>query len=135
TATHQAACVTSDTTQIYDCGNWSVSASWAVPSDAVSGVYVAKPVRTDGTTGTSHIPFVVRNDASHSDIVFKTSDATWQAYNTYGGSNFYWGGTNGRSFKASYNRPFSTREVGDGRDYLFSSEYAMIRFLERNGYD
>jgi hypothetical protein len=92
-------------------------------------------VRTDGTTGTSHIPFVVRDDASHSDIVFKTSDATWQAYNTYGGSSFYWGGANGRAFKASYNRPFSTRGLEAGRDYLFSNEYAMIRFLERNGYD
>ena len=31
----------------------------------------------------SLIPFVVRNDASHSDILFQTSDETWQAYNTY----------------------------------------------------
>ena len=37
--------------------------------------------------------------------------------------------------KVSYNRPFATRNVGDGRDWLFSNEYPMIRFLERNGYD
>ena len=30
-----------------DCGNWRVSASWQVPSDAVSGVYVARLVRED----------------------------------------------------------------------------------------
>ncbi|WP_328414043.1 DUF4082 domain-containing protein [Micromonospora sp. NBC_00389] len=132
---NQPACVTDPATEIFDCGTWAVSASWAVPANAVSGVYVAKPVRTDGAAGTSHIPFVVRNDASHSDIIFKTSDATWQAYNTYGGANFYWGGPNGRAFKLSYNRPFATRGLEDGRDYLFSSEYAMIRFLERNGYD
>ena len=37
----------------------------------------------------SLIPFVVRNDASHSDILFQTSDETWQAYNTYGGNSLY----------------------------------------------
>ena len=33
--------------------------------------------------------FVVRDDASHSDMVVQTSDATWQAYNTYGGNSLY----------------------------------------------
>ena len=39
----------------------------------------------------SHIPFVVRNDGNTSKVLFQTSDTTWQAYNTYGGSNFYSG--------------------------------------------
>ena len=52
-------------TDLFDCGNWAVSASWTVPADAVSGIYFAKLVRTDGTTGSSHIFFVVREDASH----------------------------------------------------------------------
>jgi hypothetical protein len=30
-----------------DCGNWRVSASWQVPADGVSGVYVARLVRED----------------------------------------------------------------------------------------
>ena len=33
------------TTGMYDAGNWAVSASWAVPSDATSGVYLADLVR------------------------------------------------------------------------------------------
>ena len=57
----------------------------------------------------SQITFIVRDDASTSAVVFQTSDTTWQAYNTYGGSNFYRGGANGRAYKLSYNRPFSTR--------------------------
>ena len=107
-------------TGLIDCGNWAVSASWAVPSDAVSGVYLAHLVRDD-TGGASLIPFVVRNDASHSDIVFQTSDETWQAYNTYGGNSLYTCTVNcppgsppaykGAS-KVSYNRPFHT---ADGR--------------------
>ncbi len=67
-----------------------MSASWAVPSDAVSGVYLAA-ARNDTERRDSHIPFVVRNDASTSDVLFQTSDATWQAYNTYGGADFYQG--------------------------------------------
>ncbi|MFP5415901.1 MAG: DUF4082 domain-containing protein [Actinomycetes bacterium] len=139
--TRQPACTTSPITmgggattdgELLDCGNWSVSASWAVPSGATSGVYLARPTRPDG--GASHIPFVVRNDASNADIVFQTSDTTWQSYNTYGGYNAY--GSSGATMaeKLSYNRPFTTRGA-ELENYLFNAEYPMIRWLERNGYD
>ena len=68
-------------------------------------------------------------------MFFQTSDTTWHAYNDFGGSDFYHGGGNGRAYKLSYNRPFATRGDNYGRDFLFSNEYPMIRFLERNGYD
>lgn len=129
----QPQCITDATTELYDCGNWAVSASWNVPSTAVSGVYVALLERPSGES--SHITFIVRDDASTSDIVFQTSDPTWQAYNRYGGANFYSGGGNGRAYKASYNRPFSTRGSSYGRDFYFGNEYPLVRFLERNGYD
>jgi hypothetical protein len=127
-------CVTDPNTEIYDCGGWAVSASWPVPVTAVSGVYVATLTRGD-THGKSQITFIVRNDASHSKLLFKTSDATWQAYNMFGGADFYHGFENGRAYKLSYNRPFATRGDNSGRDFLFSNEYPMIRFLEENGYD
>ena len=130
---NQPACATDANTEIYDCGTWAVSASWNVPSSAVSGVYFAHLIRGNGDS--SHIPFVVRNDGNTSKVLFQTSDTTWQAYNTYGGSNFYWGGPQGRALKVSYNRPWSTRGLENGRDFLFSNEYPMIRFLEQNGYD
>lgn len=131
---HQDPCLTDPETEIYDCGRWAVSATWTVPSTAVSGVYIAKLTRPD-TGASSHIVFVVRDDSSTSKILFKTSDNTWQAYNTYGGSDFYQGVVNGRAYKVSLNRPYETRGANDGRDFLFSNEYPMIRFLERNGYD
>ncbi len=130
----QPQCISDQTTELYDCGTWGVSSSWNVPSTAVSGVYIALLTRKD-TGGQSHIIFVVRNDGNHSDVVFQTSDPTWQAYNTYGGSSFYQGGGPGRAFKLSYNRPFATRNWQGGRDFYFSSEFATVRFLERNGYD
>ncbi|WP_425266407.1 DUF4082 domain-containing protein, partial [Cryobacterium zongtaii] len=130
----QPQCITEAATEFYDCGNWALSASWPVPADAVSGVYIALLTRTD-TGGQSHITFVVRDQASTSQVLFQTSDPTWQAYNTYGGSDFYQGADNGRAYKVSYNRPVATRGGIDGRDFYFSNEYPAVRFLEKNGYD
>ena len=129
----QPACISNVATELYDCGSWALSASWNVPADAVSGVYVALLTRTD-TGGSSHITFVVRDRASRADVLFQTSDPTWQAYNTYGGSSFYEGAANGRAYKLSYNRPFATRGGPGGRDFYFSNEFPLVRFLEKNGY-
>lgn len=130
----QPACLSDDSTGLVDCGTWAVSASWAVPADAVSGIYFARLVRTDGTAGASHVFFVVRNDSSHSNLLFQTSDTTWQAYNTYGGNSLYVGSPDGRAYKVSYNRPITTRDTG-AEDFVFNAEYPMVRFLEANGYD
>ena len=143
---NQPACQTDPNTGLIDCGNWSVSASWTVPSNAVSGVYIAHLVRDDNQDpgGDSQIPFVVRNDASHSTILLSTSDATWEAYNDYGGNSLYTctvdcppghpGGYKG-AYAVSYNRPFDGASIDGGASYLFYAEYQMIRFLEENGYD
>jgi hypothetical protein len=128
----QPPCAT-DATGLVDCGSWQVSASWTVPANAVSGVYEAHIQRSDGRD--NQIPFVVRNDASHSDLVVQTSDTTWQAYNSWGGNSFYTGAPDGRAYMVSYNRPFANRQGITERDYLFGAEFPMIRFLERNGYD
>ncbi|MCS4091490.1 hypothetical protein FHT76_003149 [Rhizobium sp. BK176] len=143
---------------LIDCGNWSVSASWQIPDDAVSGVYIAKLVREDGTEDASIIPFVVRDDASHSDIVFQTSDTTWQAYNAWGGASLYEGNVPvdpadmigymppncscgltaiGRASAISYNRPIitNTSVMGGTWDYIFGAEHSAIQWLEQNGYD
>jgi VCBS repeat-containing protein len=128
-----------------DAGNWSVSASWAVPADAVSGVYIAKLTRLDGVEGENQIPFIVRDDSSTSDIVFQTSDETWQAYNGWGGANLYGGDGPatgqgaGRAYAVSYNRPIDDRgfvgTYAGPQDYLFGAEYSAIYWLEENGYD
>jgi phosphodiesterase/alkaline phosphatase D-like protein len=136
TARNQPACLNDPSTGLVDCGNWAVSASWLVPTTAVSGVYVARPVRTD-TGGASHILFVVRDDTGSSDLLFQTSDTTWHAYNSYGGNSLYTGAPANRAFKVSYNRPFNNRDIGGGvrESYFFSAEYPMVRWLEASGYD
>ncbi|WP_250002920.1 N,N-dimethylformamidase beta subunit family domain-containing protein [Actinoplanes sp. M2I2] len=130
----QPDCLTAPATGLVDCGNWAVSASWPVPATAVSGIYFARLTRTDGTSGASLVVFVVRDDASRSDLVLQTSDTTWQAYNQYGGNSFYAGSPAGRSYKVSYNRPVTTRGTGP-EDMVFNAEYPMVRWLEANGYD
>src|SRR5262245_58003615 len=72
---NQPACITNASIGLVDCGNWAVSASWTVPATAVSGIYFARLTRSD-TGGASHIVFVVRDDASRSDLLFQTSDTT-----------------------------------------------------------
>jgi len=137
----QPACKSDTTTNLLDCGNWALSASWQVPSNATSGVYIAHLVRSD-TGGDSHIVFIVRNDSSHSDVLYETSDETWQAYNTYGPGGFsLYGDQNtfdlpNRAFKVSYNRPFTTRGFSnEAASWVFGAEFAMIQWLEQNGYD
>jgi hypothetical protein len=121
---------------LFDCGNWAESAQWAVPANAASGIYFAKLVRDSGQFGSSHMFFIVRDDSSSSDILYQTSDTTWQAYNDYGGVSLYQGGSGGfnnGAFKVSYNRPVLTRNTG--HTWVFSHEYPMVRWLESNGYD
>ena len=130
----QPNCITAAATGLVDCGNWTQNASWQVPADAVSGIYFAHAVRTDATAGESHIVFVVRDDDGGSDLLFQTSDTTWQAYNAYGGNSLYTGSPAGRAYKVSYNRPFTTR-ANAPEDWVFNAEYPMVRFLESNGYD
>ncbi|MGH9890634.1 MAG: N,N-dimethylformamidase beta subunit family domain-containing protein, partial [bacterium] len=130
----QPACLSDASTGLVDCGNWAVSASWGVPATATSGIYFAKAVRAD-TGGASHIFFVVRDDSGTSDLLFQTSDTTWQAYNSYGGNSLYVGAPAGRAYKVSYNRPVNTRVSFNGNSWVFNAEYPMVRWLERNGYD
>jgi hypothetical protein len=143
TASNQPAPVADSSIGLVDAGNWSVSASWAVPVAAVSGVYIAHLVRQDGVSGENHIPFIVRDDGIQHDMVFQTSDTTWHAYNGWGGYSLYGGGatasSDGRAYKVSYNRPIATRDgVGTyagPQDFLFGVEIAAIHWLEANGYD
>ena len=132
---NQPPCGFDPSVNLLDCGNWAESATWAVPANAASGIYFAKLVRDSGAIGASHVFFVVRDDASTSQILYQTSDTTWEAYNSYGGFSFY-DGVGGSTFapKISYNRPFVTRDASSS-SWIFNAEYPMVRWLERNGYD
>jgi hypothetical protein len=129
----QPACVKQASTGNVDCGNWTTTYSWTVPPDAVSGVYIADLSQND-TNGEMTVPFVIRNNTSHSAIVVQTADETWQAYNAFTGANLYDGNgpaPDGRAYAVSYNRPMNT----GGDNGIYGEEFPMIQWLERNGYD
>jgi hypothetical protein len=160
------------TNGLFDClnqpvssNNWQSSYTLTIPSNWVSGVYVARLTTgtnvTPQTTGKqSYIIFVVREDARSSDLLYQASVTTWQAYNPWGGSSIYpypsrsicnpasgesTGGT------VSFNRPYAGAtcnaylHYGAGAGEFFTLinnggpglgwECNMVRWLERQGYD
>lgn len=128
------------------CTGWSVTATWAIPADATSGIYMAA-VRSvpPFAPNAFYIVFVVRDDEAEADIIYKTSDTTWgAAYNHYGlktnidGRNVYGlgqgvGNIQERSYAASYHRPVITRR-DVAQTYFWACELPLIRWLERMGY-
>ncbi len=77
--------------------------------------------------------------------MLKTSDATWEAYNEYGGNSLYScnsicpegepGGYKA-AYSVSYNRPFDGTLARDGgKSDPFYAEYQMMRWLEKEGYN
>ena len=132
----QPACLTTPATGLIDCGNWAESASWVVPSTATSGIYFARAVRSD-TGGASHIIFVVRNDSGASDLLFQTSDTTWQAYNSYGGNSLYRGRRQDGPTRSATTVRSSAATCIDGprESNPFNAEYPTVRWLEANGYN
>jgi hypothetical protein len=129
---NQPAPATDPATGLVDCGTWNVSASWAVPASALSGVYTARFERLDQPGVDNRTLFVVRNDGRAADVMVQASDTTMHAYNRWGGASLYWSETAGRAYKVSYNRPFRIDGFGNA---FWEAEYPLVRWLERNGYD
>lgn len=68
--------------------NWNESYRLTVPTDWISGVYLAK--LTESLHGwQSYIIFVVRDDARAADVLMQCSVTTYQAYNGWGGRSIY----------------------------------------------
>ncbi len=126
--------ITDTFTGLVDCRNWAISATWNVPTNAVSGVYFAVLRKlNDSTSPGNRIQFVIRNDGRQSDVLVQTSDTTYQAYNRWGGYSLYAGAANwGRAVKVSYNRPMDPGELEN--EFMYA-EYPLVRWLERNGFD
>jgi hypothetical protein len=124
------------TTRMVSCINWRSPASLQIPMNWVSGFYVVKLLAGRYMRYTF---FVLRNDSSHSAILFQSSVLTYEAYNAWGGYSLY--GSSGhqkdyyqrRAYAVSFDRP---NDRGDGLgDFPLFNEYNLLRWLERSGYD
>jgi hypothetical protein len=129
-------------TGLVSCSNWSPSLVLQVPTNWVSGVYIARFINPQ-TGGANAAVFVVRDDARVSDILVQQSLFTYHAYSSYGGKSLYsynsgWDAdycntvtTHPRAAQVSLFRPLS----GGGANVYWQAEYPMVRWLEQQGYD
>jgi hypothetical protein len=112
--------------------NWHTSYRLTIPSDWITGVYLAK--FTDAQGFQTSATFDVLGNPS-STYVIVTTDTTVAAYNEWGGASLYiWrlhGGLGGHARKVSLDRPVA----GQGEEQGLFYEIDGIRWVERMGYD
>ncbi len=129
------------TTGELSCANWKTTYTIPGSSLPVSGIYEA--VFTDLADGgiQNYVTFTVRNDARASEVLFVLPISTYEAYNTWGCKSLYYdacGGANtiagdGRAVSVSFERPLAEGE--EQRNKFFGPDYAMVQWLEEQGYD
>ncbi len=119
-------------TGMVEC-KWTNPYTLSIPSDWVSGQYVAR-LRGLSSGKESLIAFVVRNDGRRADLMFQSSVTTAQAYNAWGGKSLYDYNSTAEvpAVKVSFNRPY---DDSDGAGEILSWELNMAAFLEKEGYD
>jgi len=124
--------------------------SVSVPGSAFpqSGVYLIKLVRQP-SGHQAHVVVVVRDDSRARDLLVVMPTNTWQAYNNYFNFSMYFSNSFGappgavagvdpvtgssRAVKVSFDRPH--QNYGSSYDWVLHTEFALIYWLERMGYD
>lgn len=129
--------------RLRDC-EWSPCATFEIPRDWVSGVYVGK-LTAAREQWQSYLIFIVRDDR-RADFLFQCSDTTWQAYNRWpsqfslydnGKEQWYWG----PGVDISFNRPYgkycqiSDAPLSTGSGEWFLWEFPIAYWLESQGFD
>ena len=121
------------------CDNWTPTLTLSVTSAFVQGDYLLKLVGAGGQE--SYIPLTVWDPTSTATYLVKNDVFTWQAWNPYGGYDFYAGEGPcpsdvyplcSRARVVSYDRPYG---YGEGAGDFLGSEYPFIRFIEEQGLD
>jgi hypothetical protein len=92
---------------------WAPSVALTIDPSWPTGLYVFRLATSTGGAGV--IPFVVRDDASTSALLYQVPTITWQAYNEWGGHGLYEGPDGlfaSRSRVVTFDRPYSGRGWG-----------------------
>ncbi|KAH8045474.1 hypothetical protein JL720_16676 [Aureococcus anophagefferens] len=155
----QPPCLEERATALYDCGPWAVGASFAIPSDATSGLYFARMVLDDQAVGWRADASPKAVDLQHAVAgrdpalppdgprTSRGTRTTATAATTYGAFTIPLhepfdkqfmnlsdpSHATKRAYKRSLNTPVITRDYRSV-NAPFGAELAAIRFLERNGY-
>lgn len=109
--------------------HWSKTLSIPVDKDWVPGTYLIKV--SDGQSA-SYAPLTVRDDTgTKHDLLIQQANATWQAYNSYGGVSFYTSLATG-SGRLTSDRPY---KEGQGSGQYLSLEQGLVFWAESKGLD
>jgi hypothetical protein len=136
---NQAACPVTSGTNMVACDNWSASLTFTVTSAWVQGDYLIKLVGPGNRQ--SYVPLTIWAPASTATYVIKNDVFTWQAWNFYGGYDYYQGLGScpadvyplcSRSRVVSYDRPYAA-ENGSGN--FLGLEYPLVKWAEQHGLD
>ena len=121
------------------CDNWSPSLTFTVTPAFVQGDYLIK--LTGPGNRQSYVPLTIWDPASTATYVIKNDVFTWQAWNYYGGYDYYQGlggcppdvyPVCNRARVVSYDRPYAAE---DGSGNFLSLEYPLVRWAEQHGLD
>jgi len=129
--------------RVREC-SWEPCATFRIPKDWLSGVYVGKLI-AERDNLQSYVIFIVR-DNRRADFIFQCSDTTWQAYNRWpsqfalyddGKNEWYWG----PGVDVSFDRPYgkycqildAPLSIGSGEWFLW--EFPFAYWLEAHSYD
>jgi hypothetical protein len=121
------------------CDNWTPTLSFRVSSAFVQGDYLLKLVGSGGQE--SYVPITIWDPSSSAAYLVKNDVFTWQAWNPYGGYDFYSGEGPcptdvyplcSRARIVSFDRPYA---YGQGAGDFLGSEYPFVRFVEQHGLD
>jgi hypothetical protein len=135
----QPTCPLTPTINMVACDNWTPTFTLEVTSAFVQGDYLLKLVGAGGQQ--SYIPLTIWDPSSTATYLLKNDVYTWQAWNPYGGYDFYAGVGScppevyplcTRARVVSYDRPYA---YGDGTGDFLGSEYPFVRFVEQHGLD
>ncbi len=121
------------------CDNWSASFHLAITDAWVQGDYLFKLEGSQGQQ--SYVPLTVWDPQAHAAYLIKNDVLTWQAWNPFGGYDYYAGqGTCppnhyplcSRARVVSFDRPYA---YGQGAGDFLSNEYPLVRWMEKHGLD
>jgi hypothetical protein len=135
----QPACPVTQGINMVACDNWTPSLTFTVTSAWVQGDYLIKLAGPGNRQ--SYVPLTIWDPSSTATYVIKNDVFTWQAWNYYGGYDYYQGLGScpadvyplcSRSRVVSYDRPYAA-ENGSGN--FLGLEYPLVRWAEQHGLD
>jgi hypothetical protein len=139
TGKNQPGCPVTPGINMVACDNWYRSVTFTITPAFVQGDYLIKLAGPGNRQ--SYVPLTIWDPASTATYVIKNDVFTWQAWNYYGGYDFYQGlggcppdvyPVCNRARVVSYDRPYAA-ENGSGN--FLSLEYPLVKWAEQHGLD